>query len=56
MSLWKVDDEATKMLMTEFYTRMIAGKSKRQAFNDAIAAVKNKYLDPYYWASFIMLD
>ena len=56
MSLWKVDDEATQMLMTEFYSNMIEGNSIRASFNKAVLEVKNKYEDPYYWAAFIKLD
>lgn len=57
MSLWKVSDSATEMMMNEFYTHLLAGASKREAFLKAQAAVKAKYdNDPYYWAAFIMLD
>ena len=60
MSLKKVDDEATKILMVEFYKNLMAGKSKHQSLKDAqkyLRQVENgKYDDPKYWASFIMLD
>ena len=56
MSLWSVDDFATKLMMTEFYTHLADGKSKREAFNLAQAKVRATYDDPYYWAGFIMLD
>lgn len=56
MSLWKVDDESTQMLMTEFYSNMLKGLAKRVAFNSAVDTIKNKYKDPYYWAAFIMMD
>jgi CHAT domain-containing protein len=42
MSLWKVDDEATQMLMTQFYTNLTSGKSKRQSLLDA-----QRYLREY---------
>ena len=35
MSLWKVDDTATQMLMTQFYKNMVAGKSKYESLRDA---------------------
>ncbi len=35
MSLWKVDDDATQMLMTQFYTNLTGGMSKRQALLEA---------------------
>lgn len=60
MSLDKVDDEATRILMVEFYRNFMIGKSKRQSLKDAqmyLRKVENgKYDDPKYWASFIMLD
>lgn len=60
MSLWKVDDEATKILMIEFYKNLMSGKTKHQSLKDAqkyLRSVENgKYNDPKYWASFIMLD
>ena len=58
MSLWKVDDLATQMLMTEFYTNWIGNKyaSKRAAFTKAQKTVKAKYPSPEYWAGFILLD
>ena len=60
MSLDKVDDEATKILMVEFYRNLMSGKSKYQSLKDAqmyLRKVDNgKYDNPKYWASFIMLD
>ena len=61
MSLWKVDDEATCLLMTEFYQNWIgAGKTKRDALELAkrkVRSHKEKGWDaPKYWASFIILD
>ena len=60
MSLGKVDDEATKILMVEFYKNLMAGKSKYQSLKDAqkyLRQVENgKYDKPEYWASFILLD
>lgn len=58
MSLWKVDDKATELLMEEFYKLLIKGYSKDDAFQSAKAKVRSKksYSSPYYWASFIMLD
>lgn len=60
MSLDKVDDEATKLLMVEFYKNLMDGKSKRQSLKDAqkyLRQVDNgKYDKPEYWASFILLD
>ena len=56
----KVDDEATRILMVEFYRNLMNGKTKRQSLQDAqqyLRKIDNgKYDDPKYWASFIMLD
>ena len=60
MSLDKVDDEATKILMVEFYRNLMSGKSKHQSLKDAqkyLRQIENgKYDRPEYWASFILLD
>ncbi len=59
MSLWKVDDDATCMLMTEFYCNWIGlGKTKHDALELAKEAVRNHpgWEDPKYWAAFILLD
>ena len=56
MSLWKVQDDATSLLMTQFYAYLTKGNEKHQALWKAMMDVKEKYKDPYYWAGFIMLD
>ena len=57
MSLWKVNDQATQLLMTEFYNNWISKQqSKREAFRDAQNTVRTQYEEPEYWAGFIMLD
>ena len=58
MSLWKVDDDATRQLMTEFYKNYLSGKSKQHSLQLAQQSLRNKakYSDPEYWAAFILLD
>lgn len=60
MSLWKVDDEATCLLMTEFYKNWTSGMSKHDALERAKQTVRShteKGWDaPKYWAAFILLD
>ena len=57
MSLWKVDDGATRLLMTTFYTKwLIEKKDRHTAFKEAVRAVRDSYEAPEYWAAFIMLD
>lgn len=60
MSLKKVDDEATRILMVDFYKNLMKGKTKLQSLKDAQKHLRHvdngKYNDPIYWASFILLD
>lgn len=60
MSLWKVDDDATKLLMTQFYKNLTSGTGKHEALKQAQKYVReNKdkdYQDPYFWAAFVLLD
>ncbi len=58
MSLWKVDDEATQILMSEFYSNLADGKSKYESLELAKDKLKADpiYNDPEYWAAFILLD
>ena len=58
MSLWKVDDLATSMLMIEFYKQYLSGKSKRESLYLAQSVLREseEFSDPYYWAAFIILD
>ena len=41
MSLWKVDDDATRVFMTSFYRNLCDGQSKREAFRNAQQEVRN---------------
>lgn len=58
MSLWSVDDEATMLLMTEFYKQLSLGKSKYESLETAKKFVRNdgKHSDTKYWAAFVLLD
>lgn len=60
MSLWKVDDEATCLLMTEFYKNWMGGATKHDALEMAKQTVRSHtekgWDDPKYWAAFILLD
>jgi CHAT domain-containing protein/Tfp pilus assembly protein PilF len=56
-SLWSVDDEATKELMTRFYKAMEQqGMSPAQALRQAQVAMmeRGRWHDPYYWAGFVL--
>lgn len=64
MTLWKVDDDATQLFMTEFYRDYLKNNSKQHALKAAQKYLKNLtsdegehvYSDPYYWAGFVLLD
>ena len=58
MSLWKVDDDATQMLMVEFYKNFLNGETKVKSLLNAQRYVKSQqgFEDPEYWAGFILLD
>lgn len=53
-SLWSVDDDATELLMTAFYTHLKEGASKAEALRSAQRDVRQKYPNPYYWAGFVL--
>ncbi len=58
MTLWKVDDNATERLMTEFYKHWLDGGNARDALAKAQDAIRHTpgWEDPKYWAGFILLD
>ena len=57
-ALGNVPDKATRAFMTEFYRSLFSGKTKRQAFNDAVSFMKSSpdYSSPRNWAQFVMID
>ncbi len=54
MSLWKVDDAATQLLMTSFYKNWMQSKNKLASFRKAQKTLKASYPEPYYWGAFVM--
>lgn len=56
MSLWSIDDKATSEYMGLFYDFLTSGLSKQESYKRTVTEIKKKYNDPYYWASFILLD
>ena len=60
MSLWKVDDDATKIMMTRFYSNLVKGRSKYESFREAQTYLrkydKGKFNTPYCYAAFVLLD
>ena len=56
VSLWPVSDEVTSIIMTSFYKYLINGTEMHEALKKAQHETAKLYPDPYYWASFILLD
>jgi CHAT domain-containing protein len=55
-SLWKVDDDATAILMKALYSRMQRGESPNNALHGAqLDLLKDaRFSEPYYWAAFVL--
>ena len=60
MSLWKVNDSATSILMKKFYENLAKEMTTTEALRIAQQSLrefdKGIYDDPYYWAAFVLLD
>ncbi|MGH9602106.1 MAG: CHAT domain-containing protein, partial [Terriglobales bacterium] len=56
VSLWRVADESTAILMQEYYREILSGKPKAVALASARSTVRAKgYDSPYFWAPFILM-
>ena len=53
-SLWKVDDNATAMLMTAFYGHLKRGLGPAAALRAAQAETRARHPDPFHWAAFVL--
>jgi CHAT domain-containing protein len=53
MSLWKVHDRATQLLMVNFYRNWLATNDLHQSFKNAQLNLRRKYPHPYYWGAFV---
>jgi CHAT domain-containing protein/tetratricopeptide (TPR) repeat protein len=55
VSLWKVDDAATKDLMVDFYRRLFSGSGRSEALRQAQLSMLHSQdrQHAYFWASFI---
>lgn len=71
LSLWKVDDKATRLLMEEFYRHLLNGHTKKEALIAARHYLRNyseetlegldnikikPYESPLYWGAFVLID
>ncbi len=56
LTLWKVDDDATRALMTAFYRRLAAGEGRLDALRAARAELRGEKAraHPFFWAAFTL--
>ncbi|MCV9385316.1 CHAT domain-containing protein [Reichenbachiella ulvae] len=52
MSMWKVNDQTTMELMSDFYARLRDSNDKHQAFREAQLQLKKIHPSPKYWGAF----
>jgi CHAT domain-containing protein len=55
MSLWRVDDETTQLLMEAYYRNLLSGRGRTAALRQAMHALQQKRPHPHDWAPFISL-
>ena len=55
MSLWDVDDQATAMLMTEFYKNLLKNVDLDTALKNSKKRVREFYPSPKDWGGFVLL-
>lgn len=55
MSLWKIDDRATAILMENIYSEWLKSGDLPGAVKYAQRSIQKEYPQPFYWGSFILL-
>ena len=55
MSLWKVRDDSTHLLMEAYYRNLLAGQGRASALHEAMRTVRATRPHPHDWAPFIAL-
>jgi CHAT domain-containing protein len=55
MSLWKVNDDSTRLLMEAYYQNLLAGQGRASALREAMRSLRLSQPHPHYWAPFISL-
>ncbi len=57
VTLWEVDDEATKKFMVSMYSKVQKDKC---SYREAVKRTKDEFItkksDPYYWAGFVLYE
>ena len=54
-SLWKVDDDATRELMLDYYRALLQGAGRAEGLRQSSVATRRRFGHPYYWAPFIAI-
>lgn len=56
-TLWRADDRATTLLMTQFYRQIASGNTKAEALRQAQLFLfqEEGYLAPYYWGTYSLI-
>ncbi|MDC0710003.1 tetratricopeptide repeat protein [Stigmatella sp. ncwal1] len=55
VSLWKVNDNSTHLLMDLYYRNLLEGQGRASALRKAMLAVRETHPHPHAWAPFIAL-
>ena len=55
MSLWKVNDETTRILMEAYYRHLLAGQGRATALREAMRELRRTQPHPHYWAPFLAM-
>ncbi|MEM7757963.1 MAG: CHAT domain-containing protein [Cyanobacteria bacterium P01_A01_bin.40] len=56
-TIWRAEDRATTLLMTEFYQQLSSGSNKAEALRQAQLSLMQQegYLAPYYWGTYLLV-
>jgi CHAT domain-containing protein/tetratricopeptide (TPR) repeat protein len=55
MSLWKVNDATTGLLMEAYYRNLLEGQGRATALREAMRSLRMIQAHPHYWAPFIVV-
>ncbi|SEK79757.1 CHAT domain-containing protein [Stigmatella aurantiaca] len=55
VSLWKVNDNSTHLLMELYYRNLLAGQGRASALREAMLSLRATHPHPHAWAPFIAL-
>lgn len=56
VSLWKVPDSQTALLMEEFYRYRSVGLSLENSLRQAQINIRKQFPEPFYWAGFVLIS